>query len=216
MSEDRLTVAAEPRTITGKKVKQLRRNGVVPAVIYGRNESVNIQLEDKSLYRVLRQTGSTQLLDIKLLDARHTVLAREIQQHVTRGDLIHVDFFEVNMSQTITSEAALMLVGVAGEEAQGMGTVVLATQSVEIECLPGDLISEIEVDRARIETPDDVLYVSDLTAPKGVTILTDSGKVIARFEYMQTEEEVEAEELEETSVEDVEVIEKGKEEEEEE
>lgn len=219
MSEERLTLAAEPRTVVGKKVKQLRREGIVPAVIYGQKEPVNIQIERGHLRRVLKKTGTSHLVDINIdgNKAPLTVLAREIQQHLTRGDLIHVDFFEVDMQSTITTEATLMLVGESTEALLSMGSVVLASQSIEIECLPGDLIAEVEVDVAGIESPDDVIYVSDLTLPKSITVLTDPETVVARFEYAQLEEEEEeAEELAEVSVEDVEVIEKGKPEDEEE
>lgn len=214
MSDERLVVAAEPRTITGKKVKQLRRDGIVPAIIYGKNEPDSIQIDRKQLRRVLRKTSTSQLIDIEMNGKKRTVLAREIQQHLTRGDILHVDFFEVDMQSTITAEASLVLIGEPGSNTEGLGSVVLSIQSVEIECLPGDLISEIEVDRAGIESPDDVIYVADLPSFEGVTILTDPELTVARFQYTQTEEEAEAAEEDFTSVEDVEVIDKGKEEEE--
>lgn len=219
MSEERLTLAAEPRTVVGKKVKRLRRDNIVPAVIYGQQEPMNIQIERGHLRRVLRQAGTSQLVDINVEGNKEllTVLAREIQQHKTRGDVLHVDFFEVDMQSTITTEATLMLVGESPEALLSMGSVVLASQSIEIECLPADLISEVEVDVTGIESPDDVIYVSDLSLPKSITVLTDPETVAARFQYAQLEEEEEeAEELEEVSVDDVEVIEKGKAEDEEE
>jgi len=206
MSDERLLVAAEPRTIVGKKVKQLRREGFVPAIIYGKEAPDTIQLKRKQLRRVLKVTSTSQLLDIEMNGKKRTVLAREIQQHLTRGDILHVDFFEVDMESTITAEASLILVGEPGKATEGMGSVVLAATTVEIECLPGDLISEIEVDATQIETPDDVVYVSDLPSFEGVTILADPEMAVARFQYTQTEEEAEAEEEDFTSVEDVEVI----------
>lgn len=218
MSE-RLTIEAEPRSVTGKKVKRLRNDGIIPAVIYGQKEPVNIQLNNRLLRRVLRVAGTSQLIDLDMNGKKRTVLAREIQQHATRGDLIHVDFLEVDMKVTITSEAELVAVGQAAPHADGMGVGTLALRSVEIECLPDDLISEIEVDMTQIETIDDVLYVSDLPVPEGVTILTDPDTVIARFETVQMEEEEEEEEeslLDMPAADAVEVIGKGKEDEEEE
>lgn len=212
MSE-KLTIAAEPRTVIGKQVKQLRRAGMIPAIIYGQQEPVAIQLENKSLRRVLRHASTTHLIDLELQSGIRTVLAREIQQHPTRGDLIHVDFMEVNMAETITSEAELVLVGEVDEVLKSLGTVVMLVQSVEIECLPGDLVSEIEVQAAGIASADDVIYISDLQLPKGVTILADPETVVAHFEYNLTAEQAEAEEEAMTSVESVEVVEKGKREE---
>lgn len=182
MSE-RLTIAAEPRTVTGKQVKQLRRDGLVPAVIYGQQEPVSIQLERTSLYRVLRRVSTTHLVNIELSGKVRTVLAREIQQHATRGDLIHVDFLEVNMKETITSEATISIVGEPAEALRGLGTVVPLLHLVEIECLPGDLISEIEIDASAIQDAEDIIYVSDLKVPSGVTILADPETIIATFQY---------------------------------
>lgn len=215
MSE-KFSIAAEPRTVIGKQVKQLRLAGYIPAVVYGQREPVTVQLENKALRRVLRRASTTHLIDLEMQGGTRTVLAREIQQHATRGDLIHVDFFEVNMAESITSEAALVLMGEAGEALDGLGTVVLLIQSVAIECLPGDLVSEIEVDISGILTADDVIYMSDLKAPKGVTITDDPEMTVAHFEYTQTAEAAEEEEAEMSSVESVEVVEKGKREDEEE
>jgi large subunit ribosomal protein L25 len=213
---DRISITAEPRAVVGKKVKRLRRDGWIPAVIYGRQRKpVHIKLENNSLRRVLRQVGTTQLVDIQVKGKKRTVLAREIQQHVTRGDLVHVDFMEVDMKVTVTSEASLVLTGTSQPEADGLGSVVLPLQAVTIECLPDDLVSEIDVDAGLIETPDVVLHVSNLIAPKGVTILSDPELVVARFEYVQAVEEEEEEELLEATPEDVEIIgDKGEEEEE--
>lgn len=211
---DRYTINAEPRTVVGKKVKQLRREGWIPAVIYGQGDPVNIQLEAHDLFLTLRDAGTSHLIDLQLGGEKHTVLTREIQQHITRGDLIHVDFMEVSMTSTITAAADLVMVGESSTEGLGQGTVVLTVQSVDIECLPDDLVSEIEVDISKITTPNDLLYIKDLTPPKGVTILTDPEVVIARFAFESlAEEELEEEEVEGLA-EEVEIIEKGKEEEE--
>ena len=203
---DNLLIVAEPRNVVGKKVKQLRREGVIPAVIYGQSDPINIQLDNLKLRRVLRSAGTTHLIDIELEGKKRTVLTREIQQHITRGDLIHVDFMEVNMNVAITAEATLVMVGESIPTADGLGSDVLPTHSVEIECLPDDLIAEIEVDMTQIDSPDKNLYVSDLVAPKGVTILTDPETIVARFEYAAVVSEEEEEEYEEGDVGAVEVI----------
>ena len=216
MSDERLVITAEPRTVVGKKVKQLRREGLIPGVIYGRKEPVTIQLENLSLRRILRRAGTTNLVDISLGKQKRTVLVREIQSHVTRGDLLHVDFIEVDLKVTITAEADLVAVGQSAPAVEGLGVATLALRSVEIESLPDALVSQIEVDLTKIETPDDVIYVSDLTAPEGVTILTDPETTVARFEYEKIEEEEdEEEELFVPAADAVEVVGKGKEEEEE-
>jgi large subunit ribosomal protein L25 len=216
MSE-RASIGAEQRLVTGKKAKQLRRDGWIPAVIYGQGENRLIQLENLSLRRVLRDAGTTSLIDISVGDQRHTVLAREIQSHPTRGDLYHIDFYEVNMQEKIVVEATLVAIGESVPEVDGLGTTSLVLYSVEIECLPGNLISEIEVDLSQIKTPDDYIQVKDLPLPEGVVILNDPEAVVASFDYTQEEAEEEEEEelLFAETAEEVEVIHKGKAEEDE-
>ena len=215
MSDDRLVIDAEPRTLTGKNVKHLRWDGIIPAVIYGINDPVTIQLDNHVLRRVLRKAGSTNLIDISFSGQTRTVLAREIQQHLTRGDLIHVDFQEVDMKVKITAEATLVLVNQSAPMVEGLGSDVLSLQSVEIEALPDDLVAEIEVDTSQITSGEAVVYVSSLVTPQGVTILTDGELIAARFEYTQLETVEEEEEEFEATADSVEIIEKGKEEEEE-
>ena len=192
---DRIDIAAEPRTVTGKKVKRLRRKGLIPAVIYGQDETVHIQMENLTLRRVLRQAGTTNLVDVAVGKKKRTVLVREIQSHVTRGDLIHVDFQEVNLKATITAEAELVTVGQSVPAAEGLGIATLTMRSVEIESLPDALVSTIEVDLTLIKTPGDSISIGDLVVPEGVIILADPDTTVARFEIAKEEEaEVEDEE----------------------
>ncbi|MDX1413913.1 MAG: 50S ribosomal protein L25 [Candidatus Promineifilaceae bacterium] len=214
---DRIKIVAEPRTVTGKKVNKLRREGLVPGVVYGQSEPINIQMNSLELRRALRVTGLNQLATLDLDGKQYTVLAREIQQHLTRREVLHVDFMEVDMAATITSVADLVTVGESAAAASEDGVVTLAIFSVDIECLPDALISQLEVDISRIETPNDTIHVSDLTAPKGVTILTDPDTLVASFSIsraaLEEEEEGLEEEMEITDAESVEVISKGKEDE---
>jgi len=218
MSEERYTLVAEPREIVGKKVKQLRREGWTPAVIYSsKQEPMNIQLETRPLFKTLRKASTTHLIDVNVAGQKHTVLAREIQQHLTRGDLVHVDFLEVDMKATITSEVELVGVGTAVPEEEDLGVVTIVMRNVTIECLPDDLVSQIEVDLTKIQTPDDVITVADLVAPKGVTIMAEPETIVASFTFERAAlEEEEEEELEAYApmADSVEVIGKGKKEDE--
>ena len=214
---ERIAINAESRSVVGKKVKRLRKQGIIPAVVYGQNEPAHIQLENLSLRRALRVAGTSQLLNLTVDGKKKvTVLAREIQQHLTRGDLIHVDFYEVDMKQTIRTDVELVAINMAVPEVEGLGVGALTMRTVEIECLPDDLISEIEVDMSKIETLTSLLSIGDLAVPKGVTILADENTTIARFQI--TREEVEEEDEDgiemDPTADSVEVIAKGKEEEE--
>lgn len=219
MSE-RIVIEAEPREVVGKGVGQLRRDGIVPAVVYGRGEPVSIQIDQKALRRALRIIGTTHLADLSVAGQTKPVLVREIQQHLTRGDVLHVDFLEVDMTHTIRMEVELVAVGESAPEVDGLGVVTLPTRVIEIEALPDALVAELQIDVSGIATPDDLLYVSNIVAPEGVTILTDPEMVVARFEYASLpEEEEEVDEFEEefgSAADDVEVISKGKQDEDEE
>jgi large subunit ribosomal protein L25 len=202
--------------VVGKKVKQLRRNGWIPAVIYGQSEPIAIQLENGPLRRVLRAAGASDLFELEIGSDRRTVLVRNIQQHVTRGDLIHVDFFEVNMRQSVTATADLVAVNTSQPDEDGTGVSLLELRSVDIEALPNDLVSEIEVDLSLLKDIHDQILVEQLTPPSGVTILTDPSTLVARIQLPRAvveEEEEEEGEVYMPSAEAVEVIGKGREDE---
>jgi len=220
MSEERLAIAAEPREITGKKVKQLRRDGLTPAVIYGASEPVSVQLDTLDLFRILRKSGGSSLIDVQIGDQTRTVLARDIQQHVTRGDVMHVDFLEVDLKAVIAGEAELIAIGISDAMAEGSGTINFAMRTIDIEALPEALVSEIEVDISLIVTTDDVITVADLEVPEGVTLLAEPEMTVASFTFDRAaveEEEEDEEGLEgdfDPAADSVEVISKGKGEEE--
>ena len=192
---DRISVVAEPRTVTGKKVKQLRREGYVPGVVYGRSEPINLQMKGKALRRALRVAGSSQLIELGVEDNTYTVLARDIQQHLTRRDIMHVDFLEVDLKQTIKFVSNMVTVGTAPVEELGGGRVALMFHEVEIEALPDALVSELEIDISSLEDVNDVLLVSDIVLPEGVTISLDPDTVVVRFQADRAEIEEEEDEF---------------------
>ena len=180
MSEE-FILEAESRELIGKKVSRLRRDGIVPAVIYGLNDPEHIQLNALKTRLTLRDADDNALLKLKLNGKSRTVMARAVQRHATRGDLLHIDFYEVDMDSTLTTEVTLELIGESDLEIQGIGAVRLVLNSIEIEAKPSDLISVMEIDRALIKTPSDSLLVEQLNAPAGITILTSPDVVVATF-----------------------------------
>ncbi|HET6446656.1 MAG TPA: 50S ribosomal protein L25 [candidate division Zixibacteria bacterium] len=211
---ERVTLEAEPRVVADERAQNLRKAGIIPAVIYGQGDNTLLKIENLALRRVLKEAGTTHLIDITVEDITHTVVVKDVQSHVTRGDLIHVDFYEVDMEAKIIVEADLVTTGIAAPVASGLGTTALVLYSVEIECMPDALISTIEIDLGQIKNPDDMIYVRDLPISSGVEVLTDPDAVVVRFEYTPIEEE-EEEDIEEElmfapSADEVEVITKGK------
>lgn len=177
---DRLKFDAELRTLTGKKVKQLRRVGITPGVVYGASDAVSVQLETAPLFLYLRDAGSNDLLDLNIDGDVRTVITKDVQRHVTRGELVHVDFFEVNMKETIIVDIDVNLIGESPvPTAEGIVQQVLF--QVTVEALPDKLISSIDVDAALIDSMDATIFVSDLEMPEGVTSLSEPETAIATF-----------------------------------
>ncbi|MFK7802238.1 MAG: 50S ribosomal protein L25 [Anaerolineae bacterium] len=180
---------AETRNVSGKKVKQLRRDGLVPAVIYGLNDPENIQVNELATQLTLRDAGDNAILTLNLNGKKRRVLAREIQKHVFRTDLIHVDFLEIDASSTIRTEVSIVIVGVSIPEQEAIGTTVQVLSTLEIEASPDALISEIEANAEIIDSPSRTLNVGDIVVPEGVTILTSPDVTVARFFANRVESE---------------------------
>jgi large subunit ribosomal protein L25 len=211
---EQVELKTQKREVLGKKVKSLRREGLIPAVLYGHEtESVPLQVEERELNRVLAQAGGHRLIALKVGRSRkrQMALARDVQWDVISGKPLHVDFYAVVMTEKITTAVPLVLVGEA-PAADRVGAMVLqGLDEVEIECLPGDLIEAIEVDLSGLEEIDQAIYVKDLPVPPTVEILTDTEETVARVTWAAAEV-VEEEEVVPVAPEEVEVIAKGKEE----
>jgi len=212
---ERIELKSATRTIYGKQVKRLRAESQIPAVVYGPDmSSQSIQIDERGLVRVLREAGATALIDLYIDDGSepHVVLAREIQRDSLTGRALHVDFYEVRLTETVRTMPRLEFVGKSPAAEAGLGVLIHGMTSVEVECLPTELISSIEVDVSVLETLEDVITVSDLPVPDSVTVIADPGEMVAsvvptRMEVIEEEEEEEEFELEEGEVVEVEVAE---------
>ncbi|MEE8568779.1 MAG: 50S ribosomal protein L25 [Anaerolineales bacterium] len=216
MSE--LILNAEHREVTGKKVKVLRRQGYLPAVLYGVGiESIPIKLDLKEASKVISAAGSSTLVLLKIGKKQHQVLVRETQRQVIRRGLEHVDFLKVAMDVAIRAEVPIEFVGEAPAVRDLGGVLVTELVEIEIESLPTDLPDRITVDLELLAEITDTIKVGDLSFGEGVEVITSPDDVITRVIY-QVEEEIVEEELEEEVIpteEEPEVIERGKLEEEE-
>jgi len=210
---EQIELETQTREVLGKKVKSLRREGLVPAVLYGHETvSIPLQVEERELNRVLAQAGGHRLIALKVGRSRkrQMALARDVQWDVIAGKPIHVDFYAVVMTEKITTEVPLVFVGEAPAADQVGAMVLQGLDEVEIECLPGDLIEAIEVDLSGLEEIDQAIYVKDLRLPPTVEILTDTEELVAKVTWAAAEV---VEEAVPVAPEEVEVIARGKEEE---
>lgn len=195
------------REVTGRGVKNLRKQNLIPAVIYGKDvPSKNLVVEYLPFSRLYREAGESSLIDLKIGDgALVKVLVQDVQMDPTTGKFIHVDFRQIKMTEKITVEALLKFIGEAPAVKETGGTLIKSLDKVEIECLPQDMIHEIEVDVSSLKAFEDDIHVKDLKVPPGVKILAEMDATIATVEAPLTEEELKAE-LETSAVEKVEEV----------
>jgi len=208
---EQLELQVEKRTVIGKQVKQLRRQGIIPAVLYGpRIESVPIQADARELRRILMQSGMNRLIALKIdgESKPRMALVREVQRDPVTREVLHVDFYEVVMTEKVRADVALVLVGESPAVEQGKGVLLHGISTVEIECLPGDLIQSIEVDISGLAEIDQAIFVKDLVVPEAVQVLTDGDELVVKVEPVTLAEEEEEEEMVVPA--EVEVIAKGK------
>ncbi len=223
MSE-KIVLEAQKRTIKGKQVKALRRQGLLPGVIYGRIgkeqiEPLKIQLDLRETSKIINKLTGSSLVNLNLEGKTYPAILREAQRDVILGTLKHVDFMAVSLTDKLQTAVPIELIGQAPAEITMAAVVVTGISELEIECLPQDMPERIEVDATVLVDIDSAIYVKDLDLPSSYDVLTDPEELIAGVTYVTIEEEEEEEEegeLAELLEEDVEpeVIEKGKKEDE--
>jgi len=184
-------LVAEPRTVTGKKVATLRREGKLPAVVYGHgHESQPIQVDAREFDLLRRHTGRNALLDLSLGKGKPTpVMLQHVQEHPVTRRPVHVDLFVVNVSEEITVDVPLAFVGESEAVRKDGGTLLHQRETVSVRALPDALPPVIEVSIAALVDFDATISVSDIEVPQGVTILTDTAEVLARVQAPRVAEE---------------------------
>ena len=175
--ETKLT--AERRDDHGKGVaRKLRAAGRVPAVLYGHGQETQaLSVDAHDMFKVLHTSaGANVLVDLKVDKAEHLVLPREIQRNHIKGTIVHVDFLVVSRTETIQVNVEIVDIGEAPGVKQG-GVVDHHLREVEVESFPQDVPEHLEADVSGLDL-NDVLHVSDLVAPQGVTILTNPEETV--------------------------------------
>lgn len=195
MKHPQLTV--EARTILGKQVKKLRREGYLPANIYGKDlASTAVQVKFSDFDPVYKDAGETGLVDVMLDGQRRPVLIKNIQWNHQTHTPLHADFYQVNLKEKVKSMVPLVVVGEPSAVTEKLGVLLNNLDEVEVEALPEALPENIEVSVAHLAQVGDQITVSDLKAPAGVTILTDEAQVVARIGELAAEEPEEPTEAE--------------------
>jgi len=176
------TYAAEPRTLLGKSVARLRRDGVLPANIYGRGvDSTAVQLSTRDVRTLLHSHGLNTLINLQVSGEgqARSVVVRKVQRHPVSRQLEHVDFYQVDLARAIQGAVPVVLLGEAPAVHTYKALLLQSTDTVLVEALPAQMPSSIEVSVSEMRAPDATVTVGDLTAPAGVTIVTNPEVVIA-------------------------------------
>lgn len=212
------SLTAQKRSITGKKVSRLRREGFVPGIIYGAKiQPVNVQFPYRALEVTLMKAGGTNLIDMNIDGEKsYPVLARYVQRDIIRGNILHVDFFAVDMNVKIRTEVPINIVGENVLVNSKRAILITGTNTVTLEMLPSQLIQHIDVDISKLTNIGDTIFVANLPLEEGVSVINEPEEMIAKL--VQPSAARAAEAAEEAETEDAgtlpEVISKGKEDEE--
>lgn len=210
---EKTQLTAERRTVSGKQVRHLRKQGLIPAVLYGHGlDPVPLQIKERELAKVLAQAGTHRLINLEVNGESKNVLVKEIQKDLIKGNLLHVDLYVVVMTEKIRTKVPLVFTGTSPVVVRKEGILVHGIGEVEIECLPQDLIESIPVDLSRLIEIEQEIKVEDLVVDPDIEILSSEEEMVAKV-LPVVEEKIE-EVIPAPAAAEVEVIAKGKEEEE--
>jgi len=204
---EKVLLKAELRTIVGRKVKNLRLAGKVPAVIYGSEvNSLQITLDKKDTTNTLNKFSGSTILTIEVDGKEHAALVREIQQDYIKGDLLHVDFLAISLKEMLRAFVSITLIGDAPVLEEYSALIVSGIDQIEVECLPQDLPGVIEVDVSSLEEIGSAIYLKDIPTIEKVEFLSDPEELIAVASAIkeEVEEVVEEDEILEGAEEGVE------------
>jgi large subunit ribosomal protein L25 len=189
---DMIELKAEARKVIGKKVKQLRKTGFIPAVLYGHKiKSLVLSVPEKEFSKIFQAVGETSIINLVLDEKKHNVLIHEIERHPLNNGILHVDFYEVRMDEKLNAKIPIIFSGESPAVKNEGGVLVKAIQEVEIEALPIDLPKEILVDVSILATFEDKIQIKDLKIKQGVRILAEPEEMVASVVPPRSEKELE-------------------------
>ncbi len=189
-------LATEVRTVFGKQVKKLRRDGIMPASIYGKGiPSVSFQVKTADFQALYKEVGETGLVDVEIEGKARPALVKNIHWDYRTRTPMHADFYQVNLKEKVKTMVPVTIIDEAQAVTEELGMMMNQVSEVEVEALPENLPDQLEVSVIHLGAVDDQITVADLKAPEGVTILTEPTQIIVKIaELVAPEPEPEAEE----------------------
>lgn len=190
---NRTILNATKRELTGRKVGRLRREGIIPANVYGHEvNSLSVQVTLKEFQKVFAESGETGLIDLMVNGEKRPVLVHDIQYHPVKDVPIHIDFHQVNLKEETTANVPVELTGESPAEKQGIGTVVQIVSEIEVSALPDQLPSEFVIDISSLAEIDQQITLADLTYDKEhvkIDVEDPEQMVIVKVDELTKEEE---------------------------
>jgi large subunit ribosomal protein L25 len=191
-----LQLKVDRRTVMGKQLNGMRRQGILPLHLYGKaTESMALQTTTQSITTLLRTASRNAIIDLEIAgegEARPVVL-RGIQRNPVTDELIHIDFFQISLTEKLRAEVSLVLIGEPPAVHVHGGVLLQALDHLTVEALPMDIPTQIEVDISVLEELDSALHVRDLVVPGNVEVLVDGDQLVAKVETPRIAAEIEAE-----------------------
>jgi large subunit ribosomal protein L25 len=187
---DKIELKVTNREILGKKVKHLRRQGITPVHLFGHGiESLALQCDTGELERVLGQAGQTRLINLNLAKEKkpRTAVVREFDRDWRRGELIHVDFYQVKMEEKIKLEVPVVLVGEAPALKSKTNMLEHELDTLTVECLPAKIPASLEVDISSLTEPDQAIRVKDVTISEDIAVLNNPDLVVVKISLRPVE-----------------------------
>ncbi len=208
-----LFLSAKVRNKIGKAVKKIRKEGIIPAILYGpKLKNIPLEINLKEFEKVFEVAGESSLISLEIEKKKTPVLIHEVQRDPLTGKPIHVDFYQPSLKEEIEARVALVFEGEAPAVKELGGTLIKNISEIEVKALPQNLPHEIKVNISQLKTFDDNILVKDLKLPEGVKILRNPEEIVAFVSQPEKVEEELVKPIEE-KVEEVKKVEKEKKEE---
>ncbi len=210
----KIELNADVRTIMGGKVASLRRSGLVPAVLYGKGqEPISLQVPQKEFKKTFQQAGESTLVYVNVGGKVYPTIIHDVARHPHSNDVIHADFYKVNLDEKIKTNIPVVFVGEAPAVKSLGGIFVRNLNELEVEALPQDLPHELSVDISKLENFGDQILVKDINVGKGVTVMGNADDIVATVQEPISEDELKKDLETTSSIDDVKIVEKEKKEE---
>ena len=211
----KIELQAQKRIVLGAKVEKLRKDGVLPAVLYGKGqEALSLQVPLKDFERVLKSAGESTLVYLNLDGAEYPTIIHDVSRDPVKGAPVHADFYKVRLDEKVRANVPVVFIGVSLAVKDLSGIFVRNVNELEVEAFPQNLPHEITVDISLLARFGDQILLRDVNAGDGVKVLGKEDEIVATVQAPKSEEEIAAEMAQPaTDVSAVEEIKKEKEEE---